>query len=442
VYRSAIRGILLSVLVISSFTQGSTDYRVRSLAKQEPQPIYSADVHDTWNRIFYLLFTRTVESRLTEDFDVEAQFSPIATMGNESLPVTTGTFRRVESGDQPVDPLYPNFLSTKGAEVVLEEPQFRELKQALQEACSETAPRSPLHRALMQSDAWDAYDILSWLRQDQSQLGERARALLPLLDQFIGKLALSSQEIAALPRNYEAAQTRLHLPDVFDEKSGWVEVEWFPFRSHDAEVGDRRAARVFLKPTTEPEQFLAEVNHRIKKHEDPLPSPTSSLDAAALVTEGLLVDRGGRVVPSPITYDVQLRTFARDVHRQFQLTTVVEYELSRKLLLADPTSGGLVAVTADDPAYLPASGNDFTFASPTLEMGSGKAGPPILGNLRRRCQSCHGQDPGSIFTFLINVGPKAPPEVHRLRPADDGHARFVAQEKMKRADFGSLHPPN
>jgi hypothetical protein len=132
------------------------------------------------------------------------------------------------------------------------------------------------------------------------------------------------------------------------------------------------------------------VNHRIKKHEDPLPSPTSSLDAAALVTEGLLVDRGGRVVPSPITYDVQLRTFSKDVHGQFQLTTVVEYELSRKLLLADPTSGGLVAVTADDPAYLPASGNDFTFASPTLEMGSSKAGPPILGNLRRRCQSCHG----------------------------------------------------
>jgi hypothetical protein len=63
-------------------------------------------------------------------------------------------------------------------------------------------------------------------------------------------------------------------------------------------------------------------------------------------------------------------------------------------------------------------------------------------NLRRRCQSCHGQDPGSIFTFLINVGPKAPPEVHGLPPADDGHARFVAQEKMKRADFGSLHPPN
>lgn len=374
---------------------------------------------------------------------MEAQFSPIATMGNQFLPVTTRTFWRVEGGDQPIDPLYPNFFPTKGAEVVLEEPQFTELKQALQEAHAETTPRPPLHRALMQSDAWGAYDILSWLRQDQSQLGERARALLPLLHQFIGKLALSSQEIAALPHNYEAAHTRLHLPKVFGEKSRWVEVEWFPARSHDAEVGDRRAARVFLRPTTQPERLLAEMNHRIKKDEDPLPSPTSSLDAAALVTEGLLIDRGGRVVPSPITYDVQLRAFSKDVHGQFQSTTVVEYELSRKLLLADPTSGGLVTVTADDPAYLPASGNDFTFASPIFEVGSSKPGPPILGTLRRRCQSCHGQDLDSIFTFLIHVGPKeAPPEVHRLRPADDGHARFVAQEKMKRADFRSLHPPN
>jgi hypothetical protein len=39
--------------------------------------------------------------------------------------------------------------------------QFGELEQALRDALAESAPRPPLHRALMQADVWGAYDILS-----------------------------------------------------------------------------------------------------------------------------------------------------------------------------------------------------------------------------------------------------------------------------------------
>lgn len=437
-FGSAARCFLLPALLMAPLADRPADYREGSLAKQEPQPIYAADPRDSWNRIFYLWFTRTVEVRLTEDFKVDAPFSPISTMGNDSLPVTTRVFQRIESGDRAIDPLYPNFLSAKGAEAVLVEPQFTELKQALQEACTETTSRPALDRALMQGDAWAAYEILSWLRLDRGQKGQRARELLPLLSRFISKLALSSQEIDALSPNYQSAQSRLRLPEVFVENSTWVELEWFPYRSHDAEVGNRRAARVFVKPVNQPQQFFAEVNQRINKNDLPLPDPTRSLNGAALVTEALLIDRAGRVVPSPITYDVQVRAFARNVHGEFQSTTVAQYELSRKLLLSDPSSGGLVRVAEDDLAYLPASGNDFTFASPTLEVGESKAGPPVLGTLRRRCQSCHGPDPGAVFTFQMKLGRNAAPKVRRLRTTADEHARFVARQKMKKADFKLL----
>jgi hypothetical protein len=221
---------LLTLVVVSilCLAQSPSDYRTGSLVKLEPQSIYAADPHDSWNRIFYLLFTRTTEFKLTEDFKEPGSYVPVATMGNHALPVSTRIFERIESGDRAIDPLYPNFLTSKGAEVVMADPQFTEFKQALKDACAEPTPRSPLHRALMQSDVWAAYDILSRFRRIDGRVGDRARELSPMLDEFISKLALTPGEIAALPRNYDVSQRAQALPEVFDETGGWVEVEWFP----------------------------------------------------------------------------------------------------------------------------------------------------------------------------------------------------------------------
>jgi len=412
------------------------DYRTGSLAKQEVQAIYAADPGDSWNRIFYYLFTRTVEFRLTTDFQEDGPFSPIAVMGNDSLAVTTRTFQRIEAGDRPVDPLYPSFLTAKGAEFVLVDPQFSALKAAVLEACAETAARPPLHRALMQSDVWAAYDILRRVQGNRGQFGSRARELLSLLGQFIIKLALSSKEIASLPHNYQSAQRHSDLPDLFGDRMGWMEVEWLFFREHDVSADDRRAVRVFLKPIVPPQKFLADVDGRITHHQDPLPGQSDDLDGAALVTQGLLIDGSGHAVSSPLTYEVQLRAFVKNAQGKTKSTTIVQYELNRKALLAGPASGGLVRVRADESAYLPSSGNDYTFASPTL--GQNTVGPPVLGSLRRRCESCHGSDASIIFTFLMHVDPNTVPPVRRLRPGENEHADQVAQEKMKRADFKSL----
>jgi hypothetical protein len=432
--------VVLFVLSILCLATNTRDYRAGSLAKEEPQAIYAADPHDSWNRIFYLLFTRTVELRLTDDFKGEGRFdSTISVMGNSSLAVTSRTFERIESGDRAIDPLYPNFFNSKGAESLLVDPRFTEFKQALTEACAETVPRSALHRALMQADVWAAYDVMFWESDMRGPIGDHARELVPLLDQFIGKLALTSQEISALPRNYLTAQAHLNLPDLFNESSGWMEVEWSADREHDAMVGHRRSARVFLKPATDPRKFLADVNQRIRKRQDPLPGGIGALNGTALTTQVLLIDRSGRVVPSPLIYEMQFRVPLKDGQGAFKTTRVEEYDLSRKALLNDPSSGGFIRHDAEDPAYLPASGNDFTFASPTI--GQKETGPPILGTLHRRCESCHFET--SVFTFLLIQIPGRPRlPVRQLRSSADQHAAFVAEEKTKEPRFKSLHPAN
>lgn len=38
-----------------------------SLARSEPQPIYDPNPKDAWNEVFFLLFTRTIASRVMAD---------------------------------------------------------------------------------------------------------------------------------------------------------------------------------------------------------------------------------------------------------------------------------------------------------------------------------------------------------------------------------------
>ena len=77
--------LILIGLPITWAAMAPSDYRAGSLAKQEAQSIYAADPHDSWNRIFYLLFTRPIKLRLTEDFGHEGSFVLVSIMGNPSF---------------------------------------------------------------------------------------------------------------------------------------------------------------------------------------------------------------------------------------------------------------------------------------------------------------------------------------------------------------------
>ncbi len=424
--------LTLAICLTAAYSVGQTqpDYRSGSVPNDDPQPVYSPDPADSWNRIFNTLFTRTVRLRLSEEFAGAAPLERVRVMGFPDLPVSTTAFERIESGDRAIEPLDPLPLhsgSHRTPQRVLSEPHFTRLKLALAEALREEAIRPPLSRALMQSDLWAAHDILVATRPpDEVQRG-RKEELLGLLAHSIKKLSLSTREIEGLPDNYALAHLLFNL---FEADGGWIEIEYMPTRFHDSSADFRRATRIFLKPSALPRDrdewlngFRKEGAHAIEK-----------LDAVALVVQLLLIDTDSVAVPTRLTYEIQVRAFPKGDDGKLLGTKLDVAELSREALLVGHEAGGLHRVEERDPAYLPRAGNDYFFASALL--GKPKPDEAILTPLRRRCQSCHGEDIGTIFTFSFH-DPKPPP-VRELKVADNEHAHFVARSKMQRADFEEL----
>ncbi len=436
--------IFIAVALIASLFLALTKLNSHANPSMRMPPrssVYAADPDDTWNRIFYCLFTRVVKTRMSSDFDERApvtriQVSQSPVMGfPQGLPVSTRLFERVEIGDRAIEPLYPSFITSTGVSQVLSEPLYSQLKRALTDALEEKPPRPLLHRALMQSDVWAAYDLLfrnsRFDGAEGKQLRECRDQLLPLLARFIKKLALTSDEIDRLPDNYTSAARTHHLPRLFDQRSGWMEVQWFPERLHDHGADYRRATRVFIRPTSSPQdkqEFLNSLREERYK--------TSKLDAVALVTQNLLIDSNGKVVPTGLTYEVQFRRFIKSRPGVLVRTELAQYELSRKLLLTKPASGGLVSLNDKVPIYLPEAGNDYGFAS--LQRNHSEVGPPILVRLRSRCTSCHGRDVATVFTFSMHFQPPPPP-VTQLNPSSNEHGRYVARRKMESEDFKVLY---
>ncbi len=347
-----------------------------------------------------------------------------------ALRTSTRSFERVETGDRAIDPLYPSFLSSAGALQILSGPAFSDVKQAIDDALKEQTTRAPIARALMQCDAWAAYDVLfrssAYRTRDDRLMGERKQVFLSLLARFIRKLALSPEEIKSLQNNYSAGKSAKELPDLFSQDSGWIEIQLRPDRLHDSSANLRRAARVFVKPrqtTPDKAKFVAKLR----------PSETmQELDAVALAIQNLLIDTTGRVVPSTIISDVQIRLFPNHVDSATKTATAKEYELSRRLLLTDPASGGFLEFADDAQAYLAASGNDYDFATPIFSTQT-----PVLARLQTRCIQCHGSSLTFLMTLSVQDSPPVPP-VSVLNPIRDERALYVASRKEQRDDFKSL----
>ena len=411
-----------------------------SLARREPQAVYSPDPADPWNQAFFLLFTRAIRSRVIADGALAFA------SGDSRLRIADRRVTRTEGGDRAIDPLYPSWLWMGSTYVdfapgdacrLLQDPCHAQLLAALQGVQRTAASRPPLTRALMQADLWSAFDMLHALtrirraseaacpgtlqpRQQQEQ--DRAESLLPLLATTMRALALSREEIARLPDTYSAAAERLGLPDLLGNRNGWMEIRWFPRRSHDDAAGYRRAARVFARPAARPDDEAAFLN-RLREQ---LGDERDALDSVALLTQLLLVATDGTVVPSSIAFDVQFRGSAG---------AVPEYDLSRRRLLSSPSTGGLMPFEADMPAYMPFAGNDFSFATPpSLDA------EPVIAPLATKCSVCHGTAAGvgHLKSFSLIVGPGAVPSVVRLASDQNVHAQDVAGHKMEMDDFKSL----
>jgi hypothetical protein len=230
---------------------------------EAPEKIYSDNPDDSWNRIFFYLFSRRVTARLSSEFPEAAPFEKVSEIDFMHLERSIRTFERNEIGDRAIDSLYPSFLSDDGMRVVLKDPAYTDFKKTLLDGLADTAPRDPMARAMMENDVWSAYDIFfryqHYEQQGESELARRRLEVLDLLGRLMRKVALTHGEIRTLPDNYSMARTRYTLPDLFG-KTGWVEIKWFFHRLHDASVDYRRVTRVFLKPARMPKDMQKFLN--------------------------------------------------------------------------------------------------------------------------------------------------------------------------------------
>jgi hypothetical protein len=280
----------------------------------------------------------------------------------------------------------------------------------------------------MQADVWAAYDIMYRTRRGSPKIradqSDPEAKLLNLLRQFVGKLALSSDEIKSIKNNYLDAVKGNKLPNLFSKESGWLEIELLSRRLHEDTAFYRRAARVFLKPRTpprDPGQFVESLKQN--QHHD-------KIEAVALVIQNLLVDKSGRVVPSPLFNLVQLRFFKNDPKTGAVSAEPQQFELSRRKLLTEPMSGGFVEFSATSHAFLGSAGNDLDFATPIRE-----AGLPVMATLRTRCTQCHGSSLTHLMTYSIHDFP--PVSTVKIL-SDQERAFYVARRKEERDDFKSL----
>ena len=437
-------GILVLVLAVTETIRNTTKFPhvlPATRLAEAPEAVYSTILSDSWNLIFYYLFSRHVDAHLSAEFPEGAPFHESdGFLRSLQLQVSTRTFERKETGDRAIDPLYPSFFSDEGARVVLSDPTYAEFRKALQGALQENTQRSAMARATMQNDLWSAYDIFYRYKfhkeARENDLAVHRLEVLGLLGQLIRKIALTPEKIRLLPDNYSAARTKYALPDLFGRNSGWAEVRWFPRRLHDDAVDFRRVTRVFLKPARphqDMQKFLNDFRRNQKKS-------AAALDGVALVVQPLLIDTQGQLTPALVTTDVQFRLFEKTTQGAFQRTQIGIYEVSRKRLLGQPESGGMVEEAESEPAYLPSAGNDYSFASPQ----SKDSGPPtpVVVRLRTRCAFCHGDsDLTNVMTFAMNFPPEEGlgPAVRQLNPAAHEAADFVISQKAKGEAWNTLH---
>ena len=420
------------------FVAGSRQNPAPQSTQDVPRPIFSDRPNDPWNRIFFCLFTRRFEARVSDEYPEGAPFAELHEgILNLPLRVSTRSFERLEIGDRAIDPLYPNFLVNRGIREALIDPKFSALASALQDALNDNTPRFAVARALMQSDLWSAYDQLfrEFRGPNQTELEKHRQALASLLGRLIRKVALTPNEVRTLPANYSAAMRRQSLPDIFNKNSGWIEIQWQPHREHEFSAGERRVARIFIKPTHASPDLQRFKNGRYQGNND----PDTNLDGVALITQLLLIDSRGDLTPTTLTTEVQFRLFERTSGGAFKRTNAEEAEVSRRLFISDPSSGGLAAQAEDSPAYLPSAGNDYAFASPQFNMESRKQEPPVQVHLRTRCAACHGDDLATLWTFNLNVPPsQVPYRLRQLDPSSNQEADEVISRKDKQEEFKSL----
>lgn len=367
--------------------------------------IYHPDPQHLWNRLFRQFYRRTTREGKEYGWD---------TLDPLLWPETTHLLEGI-SYRQTIQ-LLDEYLSTNGEELITE----------------------PVKRAMFQRDLWAVFD---WLALQPDSYPTQRQALQQRLVRVIKTLALTQQEILALPDNYAAAINAKAFPtnylegdpdagflpaDLFKPEAGWVcfgreggpiamtHTEAFPFFGRSVFLvfirvpGGRKATFSYFQKL-KPERFPL------------LPAGTQ----VALIRRTFLIDEKGEITLSPIVESVQIRHFSSETAQSFY-----EFKLNRALLFAG-ASGGLQPVESK-LALFQAHG-DWIQSGLRVEKAE----------IPDRCIACHikglGTDVRSILSYSRQRFPlpdQQYPVLIETRP--ELEAQAVIAWKMEQENWQAL----
>jgi hypothetical protein len=244
--------------------------------------------------------------------------------------------------------------------------------------------REPVKRAFLQRDLWAVFD---WTRSWHTDVP--GRALRTRLAPVIQRLALSPEEIKALPDNFGAVAATNAVggfpADLWDPRGPWVLIGDDNKNTNGARTltpvhesfFDGRSAFLVLVQAGESRDQTAKFVRQL--NDDGKPFRTQ----VALVRRMLLIDKEGRIRLTPITETVQMRGEAER-----------EFKLDRKDYLGGKTNQSIRRVTEDDRERA-----EIVF----LGRNAGDRPAPIL----KSCFHCHqgGDLNVRTQTFSVSVGP-------------------------------------
>jgi hypothetical protein len=378
-------------------------------------------------------------------------------------------------GQDQLDPILRN-----GSRYLLTEPRFRQILAILDEFLTkdgEKLIRDPHKRAFFQRDLWA---IFAWLARppqppaDRNRLSAERRELRTRLARIILRVALSAEQIQALPDNYAAAMSAKAFPakydagrseaaflpaDLLEPDGPWVMLkQWTgqpPARQHMGFPSGRAAFFVLLRLPDGRQTTLAYLE-KLRQFPDPVKvkdwhktirlSPDLPQFPAgthmALVRQMLVIDDQANLVPTKLIEMVQLRVFGEvprkedfpPEQREFYDSlrskgdVVYEFRLRRQRLFADQ-AGGLDALrlaTLDLDMFFGGDTGQDPFLerqeTPPDKLPAARQGALTFANA---CRSCHDRGPG-IFSV----------QSHRetLNPRDPRHGFLDTNRKDQERD--------
>ncbi len=412
----------------------------------ETWTLYDANPNHIWNRLYRSLYRR--ETRDGHEY-----------------------------GYDELDPLL--WVTTK---YLLTDPPNRQALTVLDEFLAthgENAINDPLKRAILQRDLWAIFDWTTECVECLKQSANAPTAKLNLqtkLVQVIKRLALSPEQIAALPDTYKQAidagafaktydsnqrEQSFLPPDLFDPKGPWVALSIrggdLVARGHASFFSGRSVFMVFMRLPGGREATLdylktlaAFRNPWLLDPETQRTSPNPDLPdfptgtQLALVRRMCLIDANGEFRPTNIIEDVQIRVHrtvphfipqVHDLNRTGARDTldVFEFKLTRIKLFAHE-DGGLRSLTKTDTEFP-------LFRSHDIDLFEQFGGDPFDRMLRvplAFCSSCHFR-PG-IHSVLSRGERFANPENSELLPswAPNYEAEGTKWWKCRQFNWGLL----